>query len=309
VEQEQGCKPAGSAGLVLRVTLCYMGGNNLKDTGVGLALRDARRALGWNQRQAAEAAGFSNASISRWETGEHSPRVDHLASLLTVLQVPAERRDEIVALHRKRDEPHWVAVDASEQKQQITTLLELERTATEITVVSPLLIPGLLQTADYVRAIMERGGVPADEVTTRVVTRMGRRDAITRKKNPAHLTAVVGESALRQRIGGPAVMLEQLQALPVAAEMPNVDLRVLPDNCDWHPALEGAFVLVEFSDRTPVVQIENRRSAMFFSEPPDIEAYREAAETVLRVAMSPERSAGLIAEVIANAAKRTETTE
>lgn len=94
------------------------------------------------------------------------------------------------------------------------------------------------------------------------------------------------------------MMIEQLRFLPQAAEWPQVDLRIVSVGIGWHPGLEGPFLLVEFDDRAPVVQIENRRSALFFHEPDDVEAYQQAVNWVREVAMSPADTTRFIADVI-----------
>jgi Domain of unknown function (DUF5753) len=185
-----------------------------------------------------------------------------------------------------------------EQQRQLAALLDLERDANRIVNVSPLLIPGLLQTSGYARAIMIGAKVHPVEIETRVAVRLGRRDVITRRQDPARFLAVIDETALRRNIGGPAVMLDQLRALDEASRWANVDLRIMPVGSDWHPALEGPFVLIEFADRPTVVQVENRRSALFFHEPMDVEIYQQAVDRVTEVTMSPADARGHIASVI-----------
>ncbi|MEV0050866.1 DUF5753 domain-containing protein [Saccharopolyspora shandongensis] len=178
----------------------------------------------------------------------------------------------------------------------MAALLDFERKASHITDVSPLLIPGLLQTGDYARAIMVTGEVPAAEVETRVLVRVGRREVLTRR-NPAKLLALVGETAIRQKIGDLQVTLDQLQHLLTVAEWPNVDLHVIPSATGWHPALEGPFFLIDFDDEQPIVHLENRRAALFFHEEADVAAYRIAVDRVMRLAMDPAESMKFIAGV------------
>lgn len=278
--------------------LCPMPGNSgtPKARALGNALRVAREAHNLSLRAFAEKIGKSPSTLSRWELGERAPEPTDVAQILGQLGVNGEQYDEILALARGAGDPLWVAVSLPEQQQQLAALLALERTAKHITEVSPLLIPGLLQTSEYIRAIMSGGSVPPGEIDTRVAVRRGRRDALERT-DPVHLLALIGETALRQMIGGAEVMRGQLQHLRKAAAMQNVDLRIVPFTADWHPALEGPFGLIESGEGT-VVQVENRRSGLFLHEPEDVAAYREAADAVLQVAMSPEQSSELIAEAI-----------
>jgi hypothetical protein len=184
-----------------------------------------------------------------------------------------------------------------EQQQQLAALLEIENTATTITNWSPLLVPGLLQTGAYARAIMIGAEVPHDQIDMRVAVRVGRRETITRK-NPVRLVAVVYEPVLSQLIGGPDVMTDQLSALLEYGGRHNVELRVIPTRCGWHPGLEGPFSMYEFDGRDAIVHIENRISGLFLHEPNEVEKYGSAAKKVVDLAMSPEETAELIANVI-----------
>lgn len=264
-----------------------------------------RTALGWSQRRAAAESGFSGPTLSRWETGERAPRVEHLASLLTTYRVPADRRDELVELAQYPHGAYWTAVGMTARQWQLQALLEYERTADQITVVAPLLVPGLLQTGRYTRAIMVAAGVPERDITTRVAVRVGRSDAIT-KPHPARLVAVLGEWVLRQRIGSTEVMREQVQRLADMVSRSNVDLRVLPLRCVWSPALEGQFVLLEGGQLGAAVHVESRQGGLFLHEPADMDAYREARERVLQVSMTAAESAALVEEVIAELYTETE---
>lgn len=268
-----------------------------KARALGNALREAREGCGLSLRRLAGELGRDPGVLSRWESGERVPKPTDVAQILTLLGVNGSRYDEIVELTTGTSEPRWLAVTLPEQRQQLAALLDFERTATTITEVSPLLIPGLLQSGGYVRAIMSGGGVPADEVETRIAVRIGRREVIARR-DPVHLCALVGETALRQVVGGREVMLEQLEHLQEISQWPNIELRIVPFTCGWNPALEGPFLLIDSDHAMPVVQIENRRSGLFLHEVQDIDTYRRAAEHVRHVTLSPERSLELIGEAM-----------
>jgi transcriptional regulator with XRE-family HTH domain len=274
-----------------------MAGTTPKSRAIGAELRRAREGAGLSARQLAIKLGVAHTTVGRWEAGDRGPKPTDVAAVLAALGAPNVLREELVELSRDSDGRHWVASGLPEQQRQLAALLELERDATRIINVSPLLIPGLLQTSGYARAIIGAGGVPVEEIETRVAVRLGRRDVIMRRE-PASLLAIIDETALRRNIGGAEVMADQLRALDEASRWGNVELRIVPVSAGWHPALEGPFLLIEFADRTPVVQIENRRSALFFHEPMDVEAYQQAFDKVLDVAMSPDDSQKLITDII-----------
>ncbi|MCI2422029.1 helix-turn-helix transcriptional regulator [Saccharopolyspora sp. K220] len=268
-----------------------------KARALGAALRAVREERDWGLRQLASYIDCSPGTLSRWETGDRCPKSADVARILATLGVTGEQYDEILAMAEGTAASHWLAVSLPEQRQQLSALLEFERTAKAITNAAPLLVPGQLQSTAYVRAIMTAGGVPPDEVETRIAVRVGRRDAITRRDNPVQLSTVIGEAALRQLVGGPQVMADQLDHMLDLSELSNVDVWVVPFTSGWHPALEGLFVLFESDEAPPVVHLENRRSGLFLHEPADIEIYRLAAETVFSVALDPAESRKYIAEI------------
>jgi transcriptional regulator with XRE-family HTH domain len=261
---------------------------------LGRALREAREETGIKLRAFADVLGRDPGLLSRWETGERTPTSEQVAQILTKLDVKGDRFDEIIALARGAHSPRWLAVTIPEQRQQFAALLELEETATRVTIITPLLMPGLLQTNDYIRTIMIMGAPPG-EVSARLAARIGRKEVLVRPK-PLHLFALVGEAALRQLVGSAEIMAGQLRYLLTMASWSNVDVRVIPFESGWHPGLEGPFVLLESKQWSPVVQLESRRSLLLLHEEADVVPYQDAAELVSNVALGPDESAGLISD-------------
>lgn len=269
-----------------------------KPVALGIALRKAREKRGYTLRQFAKLLGCSPSDLSRWETGERIPRQDRVVQILTRLEVTGEEYDEIMKLTVLPDEPRWVAISLPEQRQQSDALIDFEQNATAITALAPLLVPGLLQTDSYIKAIMTAGDVPAGEVASRVATRIGRRAVLTRPDPaPVRLVAYIGEAVLRQLIGSRAVMLEQVGHLQDVATWPNVELRVVPFDSGWHPQLEGPCLVIESEDET-VVHLEVRGSVLFIHEEPDVAAYRRAVDTVAGCALSTTASAEVIGQYV-----------
>jgi transcriptional regulator with XRE-family HTH domain len=272
---------------------------------LGAELRDARERAGLGLRQLAKQLDLSHSVVVRWERGERVPSPESVSGYLAVLGVSSSERDRILDMTREaEDEPvNSVSVGIGGMHDLLTALLEFERTATAITDVSPLLIPGLLQTSDYVRAIMG-SGLPESEIDTRATLRVGRRDLITNPRSRTMYSAFIGEGVLHQPIGSDEVLAEQLRYVNKVGELDNVDIRVIPRSAGWTPAHAGPFLLLEFAKATPVVHLEHHRSSAFLRDKGDVDAYEAAVQDVRRVAMSPEESAELIAEV-ANKMERT----
>lgn len=272
-------------------------GTTPKARALGMRLREARKAAGLTVRALAAQLEMSHSAISRWEGGSRSPDTEDVASYLTAVGVTGQERAELLELARGTNAPHWLSVQSGDRDRQMAALLDFERAATAITDVAPMVIPGLLQTADYTRAIMIAGEISPTEIETRVLVRVGRREVITRRK-PASLLALVDETAVRRDIGGSDVMLDQLRHLLDVSELPNVRLQIMPAGSGWHPGLDGPFMVIEPADGPPIVHLENRRAGLFFHEPDDVKAYQLAVEKIRKLALSPTASAELIAGVI-----------
>ncbi|MCT2588243.1 helix-turn-helix domain-containing protein [Actinophytocola gossypii] len=274
-----------------------------KALALGAALRQAREEKKLLLRQLGKAIDRDIGVLSRWETGDRTPKPEQVAQVLTTLGVNGERYEEIMTLAYGTAESQWSATTLPEQRQQMTAYLDWEQNASRIVEVAPLLVPGLLQTSDYIKAIMTAGGVPTSEIATRVATRIGRRDVLT-KRNPADILVLLGRGALNQEIGGRQVMIEQLRHLLEMAARPNVDLRIVPDHRGWHPGLEGAFTLIESSDAATgrrvlarsatIAFVETRRSILMLHEDRDVRAYRRSIEQIMPLVLSADASARLV---------------
>ncbi len=277
-----------------------------KAQALGAALRQAREDRKLLLRELAAMIKRDIGVVSRWETGDRTPKPEQVAQILTKLEVDGERYDEIMTLAYGTNESQWVAITLPEQRQQMAALVDWEQRATRIVEVSPLLVPGLLQSSAYIRGIMTAAGVPEGEIALRVTSRLGRAEAITKRK-PAEYLALLGQGALNQDIGGRVAMLEQLDHLLDMAGRPNIELRIVPDHRGWHPGLEGSFILIDAArpasgrraaaKSASIAFVGSRRSVLMLHEDQDIAAYRRALDRVLAVSLAPEPSANLISEV------------
>ncbi|RZS41189.1 transcriptional regulator with XRE-family HTH domain [Herbihabitans rhizosphaerae] len=275
-----------------------------KARALGAALRQARQANGMILRELGAAIGRDIGVISRWENGERTPKPEQVAQILTKLGVTGERYDEIMTLAYRTGESQWVATTLPERRQQMVAYVDWEQNARQIVEVAPLLIPGLLQVPDYVRGIMTDAGVSASEIASRVTERIGRRDVIT-KRNPASLLVLLGHATLRQDIGGRDVTIEQLQHLLTMATCDNIELRLIPDHRGWHPGLDGTFALIEAKrptdsgrTRSSVVFAGTRLADLMLHEDTDVAAYRRAIDKIMAIALPPESSARIIADLL-----------
>ncbi len=248
-------------------------------------------------RDVGDRIGVSYPTISRWETGDRVPRPEDVSAILVAVGATPRHREQLIDLTRSVDKEHWLSLRAEDRDLRMLAYLEHERAARRIIEVQPLLLPGLLQTAAYARAIMLAGGLPSDEAEARVQARIARHDALTRP-TPIELLALIGEASLHQEVGGLLTMLEQMKHLAALMERINIDIRIVPNSAGWTPMMIGGFVLLEDQDGNSVAHLENRHSVAFLHKSSDVDAYREDVLKLVTAALSTDDSARYIAHRI-----------
>jgi transcriptional regulator with XRE-family HTH domain len=257
-------------------------------------LRRLRAAAESNQRQVAEALDWSPSKIHRIEKGEDSISVTDLRALLGYYGVTdrATIADlvELAKAARKRAMPFSAFRDVL--PQDTIRFLGYEETASSVTEVELLVVPGLLQTEDYTRAwLSDVQGIAEPRIERLVASRRERQRLLTDPRSP-QLTFLLDESLLHRAVGGPEVMAAQLRWLGQVADLPNVSVRVLPFSAGGHPGLRGSFVFLTFPDsNTPdVIHMEGRRGDLLFrDEPAVIDAHRQLLDDLLLLAAAPDR--------------------
>ncbi|TDD47911.1 helix-turn-helix domain-containing protein [Saccharopolyspora elongata] len=262
--------------------------------GLGAELRQLRNGSGYKQEEVAKRLGLSKATMSRIESGAKVVTEADVSAILAILGVTGEDRNRLLKLVREQDQPGWWETGVPGLPKQLTGLLGFERDASQISCLGMVLVPGLLQTSDYVRAVMRGSGVDAADIEARVAIRLGRQEILT-KPTPVVFHALIDASVLRRVVGGPRVMTEQLRHILKMARRRNVTIQVIPEEVATHPGLEGSFVLLEFPKARSIVHLEQRRLGAFLDEPADVADYAKVLDTLQRVTLSPADSAKLIA--------------
>ncbi len=263
------------------------------------ALRSALKRSGMSEREVARQLRINHVKVNRWlDEDEAAPNPADTASFLTVIEVVGDERDRILSM-ASSDDADWLVSGPPGINPQLATVMECERYAIRITECAPLVIPGLLQTGDYARAIIQRGSpnLSGHEVSNLVTLRIGRRDALTRV-HPVEFTAFIGTPAIHGGIGGYEVMSSQLTLVNELAARRNVTIQAFDTAGDWSPAHAGPFILYEFDHLPATVYLEHLRSGVILVDEADVADYKTAAETIRREAMSPTATAGLIADAI-----------
>ncbi|WP_240003683.1 helix-turn-helix domain-containing protein [Streptomyces cinnamoneus] len=259
-----------------------------------------REEAGKSPEDAAERIGCHRSKISRVENARLGISLGEVRDLLRFYGVDdPEYVEEVVNLARRSNERGWTQ-RLGLRIPSYVDYIDYEETAHYIRSFEPMVISGLLQTADYARALLKATPtmLSNERIDELVEVRM-RRQEILRRDAPPRVCVIQGEAALRAQVGGPAVMAAQLKHLVEASEHPNVDLQVLPFAAGAHAGVLGTFVL--FSFPTPafsdIVCLEHRTGTVYLETSEDTGAYTLTFDSLRSTALSPAKSLDVINRV------------
>jgi transcriptional regulator with XRE-family HTH domain len=279
------------------------GGPTVQRMLVGARLRRLRTDLGLSRDQAAQAIRASEWKIHRLENGQVGFKDRDIVDLLGLYQVtdPTEVAD-FLTLAREANTPGWWQHYGDVLPSWFRTYVDLEQAATLIRTYEGQFVPGLLQTDDYMRAVVRGAHLEesAEEVGRRVRLRMARQILLTRQ-DPPRLWAVVDEAALRRPVGGREVMRGQLERLIDATKLPNVTLQILPFDSGAHPAMVGSFAVLRFPDEElpDIVYLEHLTSALYLNKPDEVDQYLHVMESICVRAAAPDQTVELLDQILA----------
>ncbi|HEY3753037.1 MAG TPA: helix-turn-helix transcriptional regulator [Pseudonocardiaceae bacterium] len=249
------------------------------------ALRDARESRGFTLRELGAMTGRNSGVLSRYESGERTPKPEDVAQLLTALEIRGEDYEEILSLAYGTDGPGWAALTLPDQRQHLRAMIDMEQSATHIDHVAPSLFPGLLQSEAYMTAIMLAAGMSAKEVMDRVATRLLRREALD-KSEPVEFMSFLGEAALYWLVGGRDVLVDQLRHVLQLSRRPHVHVRIVPFESGWQPCLDGNFMIM---DRA-IVHRDAGKSGIFLHNRADVASYIDSVGQLDAVSFSEAKS-------------------
>lgn len=269
---------------------------------LGKQLQALRERAGLSYEEAADAIFASSWTIRRMEKGEGGLKIKSVKGLLMAYGITDVREiDAFLELSREASKPGWWHSYSDVLPSWFRTAVGLEEAASLIRYYEPQFVPGLLQTEEYIRAIItaRSAGAPEEEIERIVDLRLARQELVTRTDAP-ELWAVIDETVLRRPIGGRAVMREQIAHLIEDTELPNVTLQVMPFAAGWHPAMYGTFWIFRFPARElpDVVFGENLTSAFYVNKPEDVAVYVEAMDRMCAQAASVEQTVGILRDAL-----------
>ena len=263
---------------------------------LGAELRRLREEAGLTIDRVAEVLECSPSKVSRVETGQVSATPRDVRDMLGLYRVDNERLEAMVQVAREARQRGWWQkfVDVPDG---VPAYVGLEAAATSIDVYMSLIVPALLQTPDYARAVIAavRPDLPASELDRRVELRLRRQELLDQERPPV-MRVLLDDALLRRPVGGPAVMAAQRRRLLADADRPAVTIQVLEVAAGAHAGMDGPFTIFGFPApaERDVVALDSAADALYLEGPEDVARYRRVFELLLPVARSPGDSAAII---------------
>jgi transcriptional regulator with XRE-family HTH domain len=263
-------------------------------------LRQLREKAQLTCEEAAERLECSASKISRMETGRVSVTPRDVRDLLEIYAAPPEMQESLVQLARESRQKGWWQAYGSSVQPHFGTYLDMESAASEIRIYAVSRIPGLLQTADYTRSVVEA------DLTHRPLARPDRSIAMLAERQRQasaggpSIWAVLDEAAVRRLVGGQEVMRAQLEYLLEIGTMPGTSIQVIPFSGGAHPAMGRPFTIFAFQEPVDpdVVHVTGLTSALWVEDVSDVHMYNQCFNHLCATALSFEDSAALIMQVL-----------
>jgi transcriptional regulator with XRE-family HTH domain len=269
---------------------------------LGAELRAARENAGLSGRALAARLGWSQAKVSRIENGVVSSSVEDIEAFLETLGVDADRRDQLLALAEEANESTvgWRVLHRSGMARWQHELDQLLRTAARVRHFQPMLVPGLMQTAEYARQVLEiTNWTGQKDVDAAVVARLARQQILFEPACPQY-HYLLGEIGLRWRPSDSvALHRAQLDRVITVSALPAVTMQVLPADAPTAALALHGFRIYEFADESepPVVFVETISGEITVSELDGVATYVRTWDQLVKSALSPEQSTAYVQQM------------
>jgi transcriptional regulator with XRE-family HTH domain len=267
---------------------------------LGAELRRLRHAAGLTIEDVARLTVWSASKISRVETGRVGILPSQIERLLERYGVSKAEADALADLARQASQRGWWHEYTDVLPDWFSVYIGLENDASALYSYEVEVIPGLLQTESYARAVMAAFPTPdtPDEIDRAVAMRLERQKRLD-GMSPLRLHTIINEGALRREVGGEEVMQEQLDKITCMADLENIIVQVLPFSAGAHAGMSTHFSVLEFPnpDEQRVVYLDNMTSALYMEKLKEVGRYRLAFDKMRAVSLPPDESVRLIKRI------------
>lgn len=210
-------------------------------------LRRAREQAGMTQKDVADTFGWHPSKVIRLETGAVTVDVaDLLAMLRHYGMTDQSKIDDLLAAARASKEHVWWDKYRTKSNGEFITFLSYESAAVRIRQFQALILPGMLQTESYARAVIKLFDNDDESIDRAVRVRL-ERQRILDLTDPPEMFFILDEAAIRRQVGGADVMATQLRKLKELAQRPNINIQIVPFTAGAHVGIKGSFSIFEFA--------------------------------------------------------------
>ncbi|MEU3421507.1 helix-turn-helix domain-containing protein [Streptomyces murinus] len=260
---------------------------------LGSALRALRQASGWEAKTVARRAAMSGSKLSKIENGSVMPSVVDVDQVLTAIGVSEEIKAEYMSVARAAatEATAWRLYRRLGYHRKQQQIQAIESRTTLLRLFQPSLVPGLLQTPEYVQAVLGRKDLTADQLARAVGARLARQSILYEPGR--QLRFIVTESVLRWRIVPPLVMAGQLDKLVSVSRIPGVDFRIVPLSVRQTDFPGHSFSIKD--DR--MVTVETVHAELAVTDPRDVALYIEKFEGFAADAVSGDVMRSMVEEI------------
>ncbi|SEQ12908.1 Helix-turn-helix domain-containing protein [Streptomyces sp. yr375] len=272
---------------------------------LGRRLQELREAAGLGRDEAARVLRVAPATVRRMETADVALKVPYVQVLLETYGVPEGEAEAFVLLTEEANRPGWWQRYHDVLPEWFSLYVSLEGSARLIRSYEPHFVPGLLQTEDYARAVLEAGtvGRTTPQSTERHVSLRMARQRLLADTDPPHLWVVMDETVLRRPVSAdPAVMAQQLDKLVELAERDRITLQVAEFATGPHPGMSAPFSLFRFAEPElpDMVVTEYLTGALYLDDREEVSAHLEVLDHMTTHAACARRTREILRDVRAS---------
>jgi transcriptional regulator with XRE-family HTH domain len=275
----------------------------VRRTELGPALRELRKTSGKEAKAVARSASMSASKLSKIETGRIAPGVVDVQSILTAIGVSEEVKAEYMEAARSAatEVIAWRLLARTGLHRGQQQVKALDTRMTLLRLFQPALIPGLLQTPEYIRAVIARHGLTEESQARTLAARLDRQQVLY--DSTKQLRFVITESVLRWRITYPVVMAGQLDRLISLSRLPAIDIRIVSQSAPQHDFPSHSFAI---RDET-LVTVEMVHAEVVVTDPRDIKEYVEKFEGFFHSAVTGEEMRSMLEAIRDDLLREQET--
>lgn len=253
----------------------------------GGVLKRLRVQAGLERAELGRRTGYSAATITSYEVGRRIPNAKFIRQADEVLGAGGVLIDFVEDMER------------AQYPASFRDAAKLEKEAAGLHMYDALVINGLLQTEEYARTVFTnwRPLLDVDTVEQRVAARLARQEIFERKSTPT-ISFVMEEALLRKGLGGQAVMRGQLEQILLTGQRRNVEIQIMPSDCEEHPALSGTFTLISTAKGRRIAYVDAYKGSRLYSDDQTVREMEERYGILRAQALTPRKSLALVEKLL-----------